>query len=308
MEMFKGLKAGRILNSPTHKGVKKMKFNNIMTVLSFLAMLGVTACVSDNATSSDNDDVNFSETAEPIQSPNTEDQSMNYAEPTLSSSSETYSNDIPQIDWNNLMSQMSQSSSSISAIDPSTVIKSSFTDSRDNQTYRTVTIGAQTWMAENLNYKMTGSKVVTTADGYAKYGQFYNWNAAMQACPSGWHLPSYDDYKTLFGNVGPTGVVDVVKGAETVEGRVLKSTSDEWYGAASGGACAGTDTYGFAALPADYDNEGLDYHAQKAFFWSYQAIYTLTKPYVMQLYWNECKAELASWSEDAFFSVRCLKD
>jgi uncharacterized protein (TIGR02145 family) len=76
----------------------------------------------------------------------------------------------------------------------------SFTDKRDGKVYKTVQIGDQTWMAENLAFN-TGGKGLWKKN-VDKYGYLYNWETAKYACPSGWHLPSKTDFETLLNNVG----------------------------------------------------------------------------------------------------------
>jgi uncharacterized protein (TIGR02145 family) len=128
----------------------------------------------------------------------------------------------------------------------------SFTDSRDGQTYRTVKIGDQVWMAENLNFETDSSYCYNDSAEYcAKYGRLYEWSAAMDACPSGWHLPDTAEWRMLLAAVG----------GDSIAGMKLKSTSG-WNSDGNG-----TDDFGFTVLPAGgWDNKMFE--GEAAGFWS----------------------------------------
>jgi uncharacterized protein (TIGR02145 family) len=114
---------------------------------------------------------------------------------------------------------------------------SSFKDSRDGKKYKTVKIGEQVWMAENLNFNANGSECYENKpENCDKYGRLYDWNAAREACPQGWHLPSDGEWTTL---------TDFVGGSSTA-GTKLKAASG-WDNNGNG-----TDAYDFAALPGGY--------------------------------------------------------
>jgi uncharacterized protein (TIGR02145 family) len=116
----------------------------------------------------------------------------------------------------------------------------SFTDSRDGQTYKTISLknGSKgttfTWMAQNLNYKMQGSYAYDDKESNRKeMGLLYNWEAAKKGCPSGWHLATDREWSVLVAHFGGT---DKAGGA-------LKSTTG-WIGDGNG-----TNSSGFNGLP-----------------------------------------------------------
>ena len=79
-----------------------------------------------------------------------------------------------------------------------------FLDPRNGEQYKTVKIGNQIVMAENLRYKIEDGCWVIRNDQYIrkKYGYSYTFNSANSVAPPGWHLPSIDEWKRLFEYVG----------------------------------------------------------------------------------------------------------
>lgn len=132
-------------------------------------------------------------------------------------------------------------------------------DNRDGKTYKTVKIGSQWWMAQNLDYETESSSCYNNADSNCTtYGRLYTWAAAMDSvgafgtkgkgcgfrtkcspvppvrgiCPEGWHLPDQAEWETLFEAVGG------------------KSTAAKELRSATGWNNAGEDRFAFSALPA----------------------------------------------------------
>lgn len=135
----------------------------------------------------------------------------------------------------------------------------SFTDPRDGKNYKTVKIGVQTWMAENLNYKMKGSYDRDIHGKRAKYGRYYEWGAAMKACPAGWHLPNRTEWKLLYCST-------YSEGSGEYRGHKLKSTTEWKY---ESYRYEGTDDYGFSAYPAgEYYDGNILGEKYRTWFWS----------------------------------------
>jgi uncharacterized protein (TIGR02145 family) len=127
------------------------------------------------------------------------------------------------------------------------------TDPRDKRKYRTVKIGSYRWMAENLNYKADSSWCFDNDNSNCdKYGRLYDWKTAKSVCPSGWHLPTADEWDSLTLAAG---------GANEHywhgSGKKLKTIND-WSGH-NDSSGNGTDDFGFSALPGgfrDYKDRG----------------------------------------------------
>jgi len=180
-----------------------------------------------------------------------------------------------------------------------------FTDPRDGQTYNTVEIGSQEWFAENLNYETSNSWWYdnSSANGDV-YGRLYTWEAALTACPSGWHLPSDEEWKTLemFLGMSQSQADDIVSRG-TDEGKKLKST----YGWNSNGN--GTDAVGFKALPGGVRTISgqfgyLDFYGT---WWSATA-HASTSAWYRDLSYYTDKVLRYDDNKEVGFSVRCLRD
>lgn len=183
-------------------------------------------------------------------------------------------------------------------------VKESMTDSRDGHVYKTVEIGTQVWMAENLNYEISGSYCYDDNPvNCDTYGRIYVWSAAMNACPAGWHLPSREEFETLIEFVG----------GESKAGQYLKSRSG-WKSA------MGSDDYGFAALPGgDRALDGAYYfEREEANFMSSSGnicdngVYYFgeceTNAYYMILIHNSTRARINYSDKEIGYSVRCVKN
>jgi len=171
-------------------------------------------------------------------------------------------------------------------------IKDSFTDSRDGKIYKTVQIGTQIWMAENLNYNASGSKCYNNKPkNCAEYGRLYSWDTANEVCPFGWHLPSDSEWTALMNFVGSSA------------GTKLKTTSG-WNDNGNG-----TDEFGFAALPGGYGYSGGSFSdlGYSGLWWSATECIA-NCAYVRCMYYGYSEVNRFYDDKSNLFSVRCVKD
>ncbi len=205
------------------------------------------------------------------------------------------------------------------------------TDSRDGKTYEIVQVGNQCWMKESMNIgtRIDGS-IDQSDDGSIEkycyddsdancntYGGLYQWNEMMQytttegvqgICPDGWHIPSDDEWKTLYGTVDSQYGVgdsewDGTGWIGTDAGENLKSTT----GWNSGGS--GTNLYGFSALPSGYRNPSGNFYnlGNHGDTWSSTES---GSEYAFECYlaYNYNKVNRDNPDKDHAFAVRCIRD
>ena len=205
------------------------------------------------------------------------------------------------------------------------------TDTRDNKVYKTVKIGDQIWMAENLNYAdsvktpslLKRSKCYDNkAENCTVAGRLYNWVAAIDSvalatdvdnpqncgsektctlpakiqgiCPPGWHLPTYTEWNTLFTEVG----------GESPAGEDLKSQTG-WYSNDNG-----TDAYGFSALPTGVwygTDSGFSGDSSDAYFCC-ATEYASYGAYIIGLRYAIDNAYFHDGYKDYGCSVRCIQN
>ncbi|SHM14177.1 fibrobacter succinogenes major paralogous domain-containing protein [Fibrobacter sp. UWB7] len=185
--------------------------------------------------------------------------------------------------------------------------KGTFTDTRDGQTYKTVQIGNQTWMAQNLNYKTGKSSCYNNnKKDCEKYGRLYDWNTAMKACPEGWHLPSREEYEQLLFIACGKYICNKELNSKT--GWLHSDNNDE-------------DKLGFSALPAGYYGDHQFFGGGKKFrslgtganFWtSSTSEYDETSAEFMDIdaanVYEASRSNLWAFEKNNLASIRCVKN
>jgi len=179
-----------------------------------------------------------------------------------------------------------------------------FLDPRDGKVYKTVQIGEQVWLAENLNYECEGSVCYgnNPANG-EKYGRLYDLETAKKVCPPGWHLPNLEEWDILADFAGGDGIAEI---------KLRTKNGWEWndHENISGN---GTDDYGFSALPGGCgDSGGNFYRAGRYGYWWYAGKNEdgSTLHYRI-MYCNIADASPIMQIQpdlNYLFSVRCVKD
>jgi uncharacterized protein (TIGR02145 family) len=202
-----------------------------------------------------------------------------------------------------------------------------FTDPRDGNVYQTVTIGDQEWMAENLKYlpsvvgpdtasetthyyvyRYNGTNVAdakATAN-YNTYGVLYNWPAAMNACPAGWHLSSDAEWTELTDYLGGKSDSAPLHSSDYTGRKLKEIGTSHWFLHQRGT----TNETGFAALPGGFRSGGsfsdLRYYG---FWWSATEIYSPNDNA-----WCRSMMDRSSTVYGGIrnkrdgYSVRCIKD
>lgn len=170
----------------------------------------------------------------------------------------------------------------------------SIQDPRDGKWYKTVVVSGYTWMAQNMNYESSGSYCYGDDEANCdKYGRLYTWDAAMDACPDGWRLPSKADWDSIWGPYIDNG------------GLTLRS-SVGWQLDESSNA---RNTLGFSAAPgglrfadAEFAFEGVE-----AKFWTSTNSQIEDYAYAVVIRYDN---NAALWNYDPYatgMSVRCIK-
>ena len=179
----------------------------------------------------------------------------------------------------------------------------SIVDNRDGQVYKTVKIGEQVWMAQNLNYIDTAKAIFKDSSwcydnnprNCTLAGRLYTWTVAKDSlCPEGYHLPDTTEWNTLFASVGGTANA----------GTVLRSILG-W------DSVNGTNDYGFSAVAVGerYHSGSFDSEGTKAFIWTATALPEESENSAYAAYFVEnATVSFKKNFKDNGASVRCLKD
>lgn len=172
-----------------------------------------------------------------------------------------------------------------------------FTDSRDGKVYKTVKIGNQTWMAENLAYNLGGSDSGCYNHSYADYyGYLYTWDAAKSSVPDGWHLATRVEWDELIMDIG---------GVDAAADKMKDIASGDWTNQQSTDE---SNSSGFSALPAGrygYGTSGYDKRNHIGFWW-------IDEEFTNDMAWNYwiegSPVVIDKEYKTKGLSVRCVKD
>jgi uncharacterized protein (TIGR02145 family) len=211
-----------------------------------------------------------------------------------------------------------------------TLIAGNFTDQRDHHVYKWVKIGNQTWMAENLafiptvsppkegsavspKYYVQGFEGIGVGEAkvsslYKTYGVLYNWVAATKACPSGWHLPSDEEWKDMEKYLGMSeSEADTLFRNQGTEGGMLKESGTSHWSGQNAGA---NNSTGFTALPGGgrRDYGGFHDFESYAYFWSSTKIESSTFAIYRQLSYYFANIFRNYYNRSSGYSVRCVQN
>ena len=169
-----------------------------------------------------------------------------------------------------------------------------FTDKRDGNVYRTITISGVTWMSENLKFKPKSGAFCFDNDSnnIPGYGVLYEWETAKNSCPAGWHLPSGEDFQTLANNFEQKGAWGKI-GSDPSSFRIQLGGMQDYEGTFSE-----MDESGYYWTATEYDKTNAEY-------FSYLLIDD--KP-VIDISRKEDIADIHGTEKNNKYSVRCIKD
>ncbi len=169
-------------------------------------------------------------------------------------------------------------------------------DTRDGKSYVTVQIGQQIWMAENLKFKTEKYSYIfaNKAENGEKYGRLYRWEAASEACPTGWHLPTDKEWQILEKELGMTETESVKE--------------NDWRGKDQATKLMSDTSINFNMLLGGYRNPPSNYYlmGMQSFFWTSTA--NGTHGWYRQMRDGSGQIFRRTRPKSWGMSVRCVKD
>lgn len=193
----------------------------------------------------------------------------------------------------------------------------------DGNVYHGITIGTQVWLKENLAVTRfrNGDPIPTTnpvnlditsqnnpvyqwivganESNAATYGRLYTWYAATDSrgiCPEGWHIPTLEEWNTLFDYLG-----------ENEAAKMKETGKEHWYATSE----LVTNSSGFTALPGDYRKRDGTYMGTpgfRAYFWSSTSTSSPGSAWHIDFDYALPTVQVPGAFKDHGLSIRCIKD